>query len=131
MNDIKASVFKKATYNSGNEEDVNFLSNFDNTSTPAKKDPLDGGFSSSVPPGIRYSNDKSCFDPVREEHEKSFYDLVNAKQDVSVIKQTVPDKPSEFFVDDTNHRTALQNQKLFLKKYSIDIQLPSSYVLDA
>ena len=37
----------------------------------------------------------------------------------------------EFFVDDTNHRTALQNQKLFLKKYSIDIQLPSSYVLDA
>ena len=27
--------------------------------------------------------------------------------------------------------SALENQKLFLKKYSIDIELPSLYVLDA
>ena len=86
-----------------------------------------------MPPGtgVRYDNDKSYFDPVRDEHEKSFYDLVNKKQEVSVLKQTVPDKASEFFVDDIKKRSALENQKLFLKKYSIDVQLPSSYVLDA
>ena len=71
--------------------------------------------------GVRYDNDKSYFDPVRDEHEKSFYDLVNKKREVSVLKQTVPDKASEFFVDDINKRSALENQKLFLKKYSIDV----------
>ena len=53
------------------------------------------------------------------------------KQKISIIQQTVPDKASEFFENEIKLRSALDNQKLFLKKYSIDVEMPTVYVLDA
>jgi hypothetical protein len=56
-----------------------------------------------------------------------------------MFSQRIPDKPSEFILENLpngNHkslpkRSALENQKMFLDKYSINVELPSMYVLDA
>ena len=57
----------------------------------------------------------------------------------SILSQTTPDRASIFYTDEKadgsfdppEMRTALDNQKQFLSKYAITVELPSIYVVDA
>ena len=57
----------------------------------------------------------------------------------SILSQNSPDKATIFYTDEKadgsfdppEERTALENQRQFLKKYAITVQLPSIYVIDA